>query len=130
MQTKMYQVLSSVAALALSSGLASAEMGGGTLTRENAAFNAPDYSPFVDQHMPTNVFWGDTHMHTSYSVDAGFFGNTLNPGDAFRFAQGAELTSSTGSRVKLHRPLDWLVVADHAEYFGHAKIRAKRSLTP
>jgi hypothetical protein len=82
------------------------------------AHNAPDYSPFVDRHVPDRVLWGDTHLHTSYSVDAGFFGNKLGPAEAYRFARGEEIVSSTGGRAKLIRPLDFIVIADHAEYFG------------
>ncbi len=102
-----------------------AQMDAGTLTKEAVAHDAPDYSPFVDRHVPDRVLWGDTHLHTSYSVDAGFFGNTLDPEDAYRFASGEEVVSSTGERVKLIRPLDWLVVADHAEYFGLADMLAR-----
>ncbi len=91
-----------------------------TPRREIAVRAQPEYSPFVDQHFPTRVFWGDTHLHTRNSIDAGFVGNTLGPEEAFRFARGEEVTSSTGLRVQLHRPLDFLVVADHAEYYGLA----------
>ena len=76
------------------------------------------YSPNVDQNYPTRVFWGDTHLHTSQSVDAVLFGNTLGPQEAYRFARGEEITSSTGQRVQLNRPLDFLVVADHSENLG------------
>ncbi len=76
------------------------------------------YSPNVGEHYPTRVFWGDTHLHTSQSVDAVLFGNTLGPEEAYRFARGEEVTSSTSQRVQLNRPLDFLVVADHAENFG------------
>jgi hypothetical protein len=76
------------------------------------------YSPKVDENYPTRVFWGDTHLHTSQSVDAVVFGNTLGPEEAYRFARGEEVVSSTGQRVQLSRPLDFLVVADHSENFG------------
>ena len=89
-------------------------------TRENAVSSERDYSPFVDQHFPTRIFWGDTHLHTRNSPDAGFVGNTLGPEEAYRFARGEEVMSSGGLRAKLVRPLDFLVVADHAEYFGLA----------
>jgi hypothetical protein len=64
------------------------------------------------------VFWGDTHLHTGMSMDAGAFGARLVPEDAYRFARGEELTSSTGLQVKLDRPLDFLVVADHSDNMG------------
>jgi len=83
---------------------------------------APEYSPYVDQHFPQRVFFGDTHHHSSFSVDSGMFGNTLGPDQSFRFARGEEVTSSSGLRVKLIRPLDFLVVSDHAEYLGLSEL--------
>ena len=67
---------------------------------------------------PSRPFFGDTHQHTSQSLDAAMFGNRLGPEEAYRFAQGQEVTSSTGQRAQLSRPLDFLVVADHAESLG------------
>jgi hypothetical protein len=77
----------------------------------------PEYSPAVGQDFPNRVYWGDTHLHTSYSFDAGF-GNPLGPEVAYRFARGEEVTSSQGIHAKLARPLDFLVVSDHAEFIG------------
>ncbi|UCC82124.1 MAG: DUF3604 domain-containing protein [Gemmatimonadota bacterium] len=76
------------------------------------------YSPYAGRNFPTNVYWGDTHLHTGMSMDAGSFGARLSPEDAYRFARGEELTSSTGLQVKLSRPLDFLVVADHSDNMG------------
>jgi hypothetical protein len=76
------------------------------------------YSPYAGRNFPTRVFWGDTHLHTGMSMDAGAFGARLGPADAYRFARGEELTSSTGQHVKLGRPLDFLVVADHSDNMG------------
>ena len=76
------------------------------------------YSPYAGRPFPTQVFWGDTHLHTGNSLDAGAFGARLLPEDAHRFARGEELVSSTGLRVKLSRPLDFLVVADHSDNMG------------
>jgi hypothetical protein len=76
------------------------------------------YSPYAGRSFPTNVYWGDTHLHTGMSMDAGAFGARLDPNDAYEFAKGQELTSSTGLRVKLSRPLDFLVVADHSDNMG------------
>jgi hypothetical protein len=90
----------------------------GTLTTSEASHNSPDYSPFVDRNLPDKILWGDTHLHTSLSVDAGFFGNKLGPEQAYRFARGEEVTASKGERAKLIRPLDFLVIADHAVYYG------------
>ena len=79
-----------------------------------------EYSPYLNYNYPDQVFFGDSHVHTSYSADAGMFGNRLGPDTAYRFAKGEVVTSSTGVRARLLRPLDWLVVADHAENLGLA----------
>ena len=78
------------------------------------------YSPYPGQDFPNQVFFGDTHLHTSYSTDAGMVGCTLTPEDAYRFALGEEVVSSTGVPARLNRPLDFLVVSDHAENLGLA----------
>jgi len=102
------------------------------LTGSVAAQDAPpvrpkagtDYSPYPEQNFPNRVFFGDTHLHTSYSADAGMIGNTLGPDEAYRFAKGETVTSSTGVKARLARPLDFLVVADHAENLGLAPLLA------
>ena len=78
----------------------------------------PPYSPYAGRNFPTQPFFGDTHLHTAFSMDSGAFGARLTPRDAYRFARGEEVTSSTGQPVKLSRPLDFLVVADHSDGFG------------
>ena len=79
-----------------------------------------EYSPYLDRGYPQKVLWGDTHLHTGWSTDAGFMGATNGPEEAYRFARGEEVVSSFGVRAKLVRPYDWLVVADHAENLGLA----------
>jgi hypothetical protein len=76
------------------------------------------YSPYAGDAVPTQVYWGDTHLHTSASMDAGSFGARLSPEDAYRFARGEEVASSTGQRARLARPLDFLVVSDHSDGMG------------
>ena len=78
------------------------------------------YSPYPEKTFPNNVFFGDTHLHTSYSTDAGMVGNIVGPEDAYRLARGGVITSSHGLKVKLSRPLDFLVITDHAENLGLA----------
>ncbi|MDF0673606.1 MAG: DUF3604 domain-containing protein [Nitrospira sp.] len=78
----------------------------------------PAYSPYAGRNFPTRPLFGDQHLHTSFSMDAGAFGARLTPRDAYRFARGEELVSNTGQPVKLSRPLDWLVVSDHSDGFG------------
>ena len=78
------------------------------------------YSPYAQRSFPTNVYWGETHLHTGLSLDAGLFGNVLGHADAYRFARGEEITASSGQPVKLSRPLDWLVITDHSDMMGIA----------
>ncbi len=78
----------------------------------------PPYSPYAGRNFPTRPFFGDTHVHTSFSMDAGAFGCRLGPADAYRFAKGEELTVSSGQRARLSRPLDFIVVTDHSDGFG------------
>jgi hypothetical protein len=93
----------------------------GTLDKEQAAKgfpSKPPYSPYAGRDFPTRPFFGDTHLHTSFSMDAGAFGARLGPKEAYRFAKGEEIMASSGQRVKLSRPLDFLVVADHSDNMG------------
>ncbi|WP_206367577.1 DUF3604 domain-containing protein [Sphingomonas sp. HDW15A] len=76
------------------------------------------YSPYAQRDYPTRPLFGDTHLHTMASFDAGAFGARLTPRDAYRFAIGEEVVSSTGIPVRLSRPLDFLVVADHSDNMG------------
>ena len=77
------------------------------------------YSPAVSRHYPTQVYWGDTHLHTNLSWDAYNFGNTkLGPEEAYCFAKGEVVTAHNGMPVQLSRPLDFLVIADHASNMG------------
>ncbi|HEX9136170.1 MAG TPA: DUF3604 domain-containing protein, partial [Nitrospirota bacterium] len=78
----------------------------------------PPYSPYAGRNFPTRPLFGDTHLHTGYSMDAGAFGAKLGPRDAYKFARGEEITSNTNQPVKLSRPLDFLVVADHSDGMG------------
>jgi hypothetical protein len=76
------------------------------------------YSPYAGRTYPTRPLFGDTHLHTGFSLDAGAFGARLTPKDAYRFARGEEVTSNSGQPVRLSRPLDFLVVADHSDGMG------------
>ena len=84
----------------------------------NNAYTGKVYSPYAQNSIPEQPLWGDSHLHTTLSMDAGLFGNRLTPSDAYRFARGDEVVSSTGQAVRLSRPLDWLVVADHSDGMG------------
>jgi hypothetical protein len=67
---------------------------------------------------PTRPYFGDTHLHTALSLDAGAAGARLMPADAYRFAEGEEVTGASGQKAKLARPLDFLVVTDHSDQMG------------
>jgi len=91
---------------------------GGFSMNVTAEGEAP-YSGSLGQNYPKEVFFGDTHLHTRNSADAWSMGNlNLTPGDAYRFAQGSPVLAHNGMQVQLRRPLDFLVVSDHAEYLG------------
>lgn len=79
-----------------------------------------EYSPYQGSSIANNVYFGDTHLHTSWSTDSGMAGATLTPDDAYRFAMGETVTSNLGWKTQLKRPLDFIVVADHAENLGLA----------
>ena len=83
-----------------------------------------EYSPYVEQHFPMRVYFGDTHHHSSYSFDSGMFGNTLGPEESFRFARGDVVVATNGMKAKLIRPLDFLAVTDHASYLGFTELMA------
>jgi Protein of unknown function (DUF3604) len=82
-----------------------------------AAVGAVQHSPYAGRNFPTRVLWGDTHLHTAVSVDAGTMCR-VGQEDAYRFARGEEVTTTHGLRAKLSRPLDFLVISDHAEMYG------------
>ena len=84
----------------------------------SAAKATGDYSPYVSKDYPTQVYFGDTHHHTANSGDAFMGGNRLTPEQAYRFARGEQVVSSSGIPVKLSRPMDFLVISDHAEGLG------------
>ena len=91
----------------------------GQPSAEGGAFETkPAYSPYVNRNFPQRPFFGDTHLHTGFSFDAGAFGARLSPRDAYRFARGEQLMASSGQQAKLSRALDFLVVADHSDNMG------------
>jgi hypothetical protein len=110
-----------IAAVASGMALPAGAQDAGVLDREKAELahkRPPVYSPYADRDFPTRPLFGDTHLHTSFSFDAGAFGARLTPRDAYRLARGEQIVSSSGQPVKLSRPLDFLVVADHSDNMG------------
>ncbi len=119
-RTSIGLALGAILALPLvAAGQASSDVG--SLSKEAAAkvFPAkPPYSPYAGRNFPTRPLFGDTHLHTAASFDAGAFGARLGPREAYRFARGEEVMASSGQPAKLSRPLDFLVVADHSDNMG------------
>ncbi len=83
------------------------------------------YSTTLEADYPKTVLWGDTHLHTNLSQDAFQFGLSLGPEEAYRFAKGETITATHGQKAKLKRPLDFLVIADHAEGLGSMQMLVK-----
>jgi hypothetical protein len=101
--------------------------GAGTLAADSgeiepadpSKFNkAPGYSPYAGRNYPDRPYFGDEHVHTAWSVDAGGTGTTLTPEDSTRFARGEEVKSTSGQPVKLGQPLDWVAITDHSDGMG------------
>lgn len=90
-------------------------------TKGSHSGDAATTAAVKDTAHPERVFWGDTHLHTANSIDAFGFGVRLEPEEALRFARGEEVTSTTGIKAKLDRPLDFLVIADHSDGLGATK---------
>jgi len=111
-------VLAGLIAAALVSPAWAQDVGAPTKEQLQQALPKPAYSPYADRDFPTRPLFGDTHLHTSFSMDAGAFGARLGPKDAYRFARGEQVMSSTGQPAKLSRPLDFLVVTDHSDNMG------------
>ncbi|MFV1997358.1 MAG: DUF3604 domain-containing protein, partial [Acidiferrobacterales bacterium] len=90
----------------------------GLIKKSKKPLKEAGYSPYAGKNYPAQVLWGDSHLHTNLSLDARAFGVTLGPEQAYRLARGEEIETSRGERLKLSRPLDWLVVADHSDAMG------------
>lgn len=120
-------ILGAVFACAVEADVARGQSHAGDIgiEKDDVTLGKKEYSPYLNRTFPDRVFWGDTHLHTSYSADAGMVGNFLGPDEAFRFARGQTVRASAGERAKLIRPLDFLVVADHAENLGLAPMIAE-----
>jgi hypothetical protein len=93
--------------------------GGEIQPADPAKFNkVPGYSPYAGRNYPERAYFGDQHVHTSWSADAGGSGTTIDPEAAVRFARGEEVMATSGQPVKLGKPMDWIVVSDHSDAMG------------
>ena len=92
-----------------------------------AKVSKKEYSPYAGRNFPTELLFGDTHLHTAISVDAGTMCR-VGQEDAFRFARGEEITTTHGLRAKLSRPLDFIVVT--LVLFGGKRVATAPALRP
>ena len=108
-------ILLTTALAAMASTAAIAQDGAGV---SSDAFPGRPYSPEANKSFPNHVYFGDTHVHTGLSVDAGGSGTRLMPRDAYLFARGEQVTSNTGQPVKLRTPFDFYMITDHSDGMG------------
>lgn len=101
--------------LALLPATARAEPGS---VRPEDATTYRHYSPYAFRSFPDKLLFGDMHIHTNLSPDAGLLGTSLTASDTYRAARGETVVSNTGQPFRLVRPLDFLVITDHAEVIG------------
>jgi len=87
-------------------------------TEATAAAGSTGTAAVAESAYPERAYFGDTHVHTGWSADAGQDGAVTGPEDAFRLASGEEVTSNTGQKVKLARAMDWMVITDHSDGMG------------
>ncbi len=116
----MKKALFSSAALAVLAALAASAAAQDAINPDGLPDVIPGrpYSPYADRAFPENVYFGDTHVHTGLSADAGGGGTILMPRDSYRFARGEQVTSNTGQPVKLSRPFDFYMITDHSDGMG------------
>jgi hypothetical protein len=107
-----------VAALMMTIPAYAQDTGNANAESLSSVYTGKAYSPYAKRSFPERPLWGDSHLHTDLSMDAGLFDNRLSPYEAYRFARGEQVVSSTGQAVRLSRPLDWLVIADHSDGIG------------
>ena len=104
---KLFLAVVAITALTLSGVALASDIGSPAPEVLKGLYPGKAYSPYAQRSFPSRVYWGDTHLHTGLSLDAGLFGCILDHEDAYRLARGEEIKSSTGLPVKLGRPHDW-----------------------
>ena len=121
MKTKHFLSIACILTISAMLGNAYAQHQVGITTSEESfpeSYGGKVYSPYAQRSFPDQVFWGDTHLHTGLSMDAGLFGARLGLDDAYRFARGEAVMASRGQPVRPGRPLGWPGLADHSDCLG------------
>ena len=77
----------------------------------------------ADPNPLREAYFGETHVHTSWSFDAYIFGNHITgPAEAYKYAKGETIKHPMGYDIKITTPLDWMGVTDHSEYVGTVRL--------
>ena len=76
------------------------------------------FSPYADREYPTKLLFGEQHIHSALSADAGGGGTKLLPRDLYRFAKGEQVMSNTNQPVKRNRALDFMCITEHTDGMG------------
>jgi len=121
MKTKNFLTLAGILTISAILSTAFSQHQVGITTSEETftqSYGGTAYSPYAQRGFATFPLWGETHLHTGYSMDAALFGNRTLHETAYRLARGEEIIASSGQPVKLGRALDWLVIADHSDMMG------------
>jgi hypothetical protein len=100
----------------------------GLLSIHALAFERTEQRDDCDHYSETKKpFFGDLHVHTSYSFDSYTSSQRNDPWDAYRYAKGKAITlpNATGDEsviAQLRRPLDFTSVTDHSEFLGEMQV--------
>ena len=90
--------------------------------KKEAAATLPAEPAGPQPNPERNAYFGEEHIHTSWSVDAWVMGNRITgPDDAYKYAQGQTIKHPMGFDIKIDTPLDFMGVTDHSEYVGVTK---------
>jgi hypothetical protein len=93
------------------------------ITAKAAAAASRSSTLQVERNPDRNVYFGETHQHTSWSFDAYIFGNHITgPADAYKYWKGESIKHPLGYDIKIDTPLDWAGVTDHSEYAGVVRL--------
>ena len=93
--------------------LAITQLVSGAVAMAQSTHLAPGLPAISDR----KVYYGDLHLHTTYSFDV-YFDSNITPDDAYRFARGEPVNYLNETVKRFSPPLDFLAVTDHAENMG------------